>query len=91
MSSLVGTRGQVTIEKEIRDRLGVEPGWRAFQRLEEDRVVLEFRPPRHRRSLAGVLAGKAKRTFPTDEALEAAVEEAWAGAAREAEGEALAG
>jgi AbrB family looped-hinge helix DNA binding protein len=85
MSTLVGTKGQVTIEKEIRDRLGLEPGWRAFQRLEENRVVLEFRPPRHRRSLAGALAGKAKRTFPTDEALTAAIEEAWAGAAREAE------
>lgn len=85
MSTLVGTKGQVTIEKEIRDRLGVEPGWRAFQRLEEDRVVLEFRPPKHQRSLAGILAGKAKRTFSTDEALNAAIEEAWT-AARESEG-----
>ncbi len=91
MSTVVGTRGQVTIEKEIRDRLGVEPGWRAFQRLEQDHVVLEFRPPKHRRSLAGMLAGKAKRTFPTDEALEAAIEEAWTGAAREAEGEEFTG
>lgn len=83
MSALVGTRGRVTIEEEIRDRLGIEPGWRAFQRIEEDRVVLEFRPPRRRRSLAGVLADKATQTFPTEEALEAATEEAWSVAAGE--------
>jgi bifunctional DNA-binding transcriptional regulator/antitoxin component of YhaV-PrlF toxin-antitoxin module len=83
MSTLVGTKGQVTIEKEIRTALGVEPGWRAIQRLDGDCVVIEFRPPKHRRSLAGVLAGKAKRTFPTPEELEAAIGEAWAAEAHE--------
>lgn len=83
MGTLVGTKGQITIEKEIRSALGVEPGWRAIQRLEGDRVIIEFRPPKHRRSLAGVLAGKAKRTFPTPEDLEAAIDEAWTAAARE--------
>ena len=63
MSTLVGSKGQITIEKEIRDRLGVEPGWRAFQRQEGDRVVLEFRPPRHQRSLAGILAGTGVAGF----------------------------
>ena len=87
MSTLVGTKGQVTIEKEIRDALGVQPGWRAIQRLEGGQVVIEFRPPKHRRSLYGALAGKAKRTFPTPEDLEAAFDEAWTYAAREAEGE----
>lgn len=77
MSTPVGVNGQIILEKEIRDALGVEPGWRAIQRLDGDRVVIEFRPPKHRRSLAGVLAGKAKRTFPTSEELEAAIEGAW--------------
>lgn len=77
MSTLVGSKGQVTIQKEIRDRLGVEPGWRAFQRLDGESVVLEFRPPRHQRSLAGILADKVKRTFATEEELGAAIEEAW--------------
>lgn len=84
MSTLVGTKGQITIEKEIRTALGVEPGWRAIQRLDGDRVVIEFRPPKHRRSLAGVLAGKAKRTFPTPEELETAIDEAWTAGARDA-------
>jgi bifunctional DNA-binding transcriptional regulator/antitoxin component of YhaV-PrlF toxin-antitoxin module len=77
MATLVGAKGQVTIEKQFRDRLGVEPGWRAIQRLEGDRLVLEFRPPKHDRSLYGVLASKAKRTFATAEELDAAIEEGW--------------
>ena len=58
MSSLVGAKGQVTIEKGIRDALGLQPGWRAVQRLEGDRVVIEFLPPKHRRSLDGILSDK---------------------------------
>ena len=84
MSTLVGTKGQVTIEKDLRDALGIAPGWRAIQRLEGEQVVLEFVPPRHRRSLAGILKSKAKVVFPTSEALEAAVDRAWTDAAREA-------
>ena len=53
----------------------------------DEQATTELRPPKHRRSLAGALAGKAKRTFPTPEDLEAAIDEAWTYAAREAEGE----
>lgn len=77
MSTLVGSKGQVTIQKEIRDSLGVEPGWRAIQTLEGNRVVIQFRPPKHRRSLYGVLAGKAERTFPDEETLDAAIADSW--------------
>lgn len=86
MSTLVGTKGQVTVEKPIRDALGVRPGWRAIQRLEGDRLVIRFRPPKHNRSLFGILADKATVRFPTHEALEAAVELAWERAARERAG-----
>ena len=41
MSTLVGTKGQVTIEKAIRDALGVQPGWRAIQRLEDGRSIMD--------------------------------------------------
>jgi bifunctional DNA-binding transcriptional regulator/antitoxin component of YhaV-PrlF toxin-antitoxin module len=85
MSILVGTKGQVTIEKELREALGIEPGWRAIQRLEGEQIVLEFVPPRHRRSLAGILRDKAKATFPTPESLEDAVDVAWARAAQDDE------
>ena len=76
MPSVVGTKGQVTIEKSIRDTLGVEPGWRAIQQLEGDRVVIQFRPPKHRRSLLGMLSGPDVPQLD-EEAFRSAVERAW--------------
>lgn len=82
-SFMVGTKGQVTIAKEIRDELGVKPGWRALQRVEAGHLVLEFLPPPHCRSLAGVLRNYSDVTVPTSEALEQASEEAFGNAAVE--------
>jgi bifunctional DNA-binding transcriptional regulator/antitoxin component of YhaV-PrlF toxin-antitoxin module len=84
VSTLVGTKGQVTIEKEIRNALGVGPGWRAIQRLEGKRVVIEFLPPKHRQSLAGILTDATTVRAPTEEELQAVVEQAWQEAAQEA-------
>ena len=67
MSSRVGERGQVTIEKAIRDQLGVYAGDQAVQRVEDGRVVIEFVPAPHRRSLLGALSGKVRRTPPTED------------------------
>jgi AbrB family looped-hinge helix DNA binding protein len=66
MASTVGERGQVTIEKAIREELGVYGGDIAVQRLEGRRVVIEFVPAPHRRSLAGALRDKVQRR-PADE------------------------
>ncbi len=66
MASTVGERGQVTIEKAIREELGVYGGDIAVQRLEGRRVIIEFVPAPHRRSLAGVLRDKVRRK-PADE------------------------
>ena len=82
MISIVGTKGQVTIDKGIRDSLGVQPGWRAIQRMEGDRVVLEFLPPKHRRSLAGILKHATTVRIPPGDGFEQAVEEAWADSVR---------
>ena len=60
MASTVGERGQVTIEKAIREELGVYGGDIAVQRLEGRRVVIEFLPAPHRRSLAAVLREKVR-------------------------------
>ena len=70
MGSRVGERGQITIEKSIREELGIHAGDEAVQRIEDGRVVVEIVPARHRRSLAGILAGAATR-HPPDEAWEA--------------------
>lgn len=60
MSSRVGERGQVTIQKAIREQLGVYAGDLAVQRVEGGRVVIEFVPAPHRRSLAGALRDKVR-------------------------------
>ena len=65
MASTVGERGQVTIEKAIREELGVYAGDLAVQRVEHGKVVIEFVPAPHRRSLAGVL-GDAVRPVADD-------------------------
>ena len=54
----VGTKGQVVIDKELRDRLGVGPGWIAIQRLVDDHLEIRFFPPEHNESLLGVLPPK---------------------------------
>lgn len=82
MTTTVGTKGQVVIEKKIRERLGVEPGSLAVQRLVDDHVEIYFVPPTHRRSLRGILASHVRRHVSPEE-WNAAREEAWAQAARE--------
>jgi bifunctional DNA-binding transcriptional regulator/antitoxin component of YhaV-PrlF toxin-antitoxin module len=52
MANRVGTKGQLVIEKEIRDELGIEPGARSFQRIVNGQLVITFD---HNRSLAGIL------------------------------------
>ena len=56
MPSKVGAKGQVVIEKQLRDRLGVEPGSLAVQRLVDGHLEIYFIPPPHTRSLFGSLA-----------------------------------
>ncbi len=87
MASKVGARGQMTIEKSIRDALGVGKGWTVLQRLVDGHVELRFVPPtpadrEHDRSLKGVLAKYTDVVVPPEEWTEAR-ERAWADAIRE--------
>ena len=66
LPSRVGERGQITIEKAIREELGVYAGDQALQRVEDGRVVIEFVPAPHHRSASGMLRDKVRRK-PTDE------------------------
>ena len=76
MGSRVGERGQITIEKAIREELGIYAGDEAVQRVVDGKVVIEVIPGRHRRSLAGALRGKTQR-MPQDESWEALRRAAW--------------
>jgi bifunctional DNA-binding transcriptional regulator/antitoxin component of YhaV-PrlF toxin-antitoxin module len=66
MPSRVGERGQITVEKAIREQLAVYAGDEAVQWVEDGRLVVAFVPGPHRRSLAGSLAGKVTRR-PADD------------------------
>jgi AbrB family looped-hinge helix DNA binding protein len=87
MAHVVGPKGQVVIEKEIRDRLGIGPGWKAIQRIVDDHVELRFIPPPHNRSLAGCLRHlmDPNKPAPTDEEIDRAIEAGFAEEAREEE------
>lgn len=77
MAHRIGPKGQIVIEKRIRERLGVEAGWLAIQQLVGDHVEIYFIPPEHDESLAGILAPHIKNHFPTEDDLCAAREAAW--------------
>ena len=76
MASKVGERGQITIEKSIREELGIYTGDEAVQRIEDGRIVIEVVPGRHRRSLAGSLAPHVRRQ-PDDTSWESLRQAAW--------------
>jgi AbrB family looped-hinge helix DNA binding protein len=77
MASRVGERGQITLEKGIREELGIYAGDETVQRIEDGRIVIEVVPGRHNRSLAGAAAPHIRR-HPPDEAWEALRDAAWA-------------
>ena len=84
MPYAVGQKGHIVISKEIRDRLGVEPGWWALQRLVDDHVEVYFVPPEHTRSLKGSLASHLKAHIgESEEAWDKAREAAWEAEAAE--------
>jgi bifunctional DNA-binding transcriptional regulator/antitoxin component of YhaV-PrlF toxin-antitoxin module len=45
MATVMGPKGQVTISKEIRERLGIGPGWMAVQHVVGEHVELHFVSP----------------------------------------------
>jgi bifunctional DNA-binding transcriptional regulator/antitoxin component of YhaV-PrlF toxin-antitoxin module len=78
MPSRVGERGQITIERAIREELGIYAGDVAVQRVEDGRLIVEIVPGRHRRSLEGALKAHVTRR-PADEswaAISSAADEA---------------
>jgi AbrB family looped-hinge helix DNA binding protein len=54
MSNVVGERYQITIEKSVREQLGIKPGDRAVERVEGGRLVVDFVPAPHHDSLFGI-------------------------------------
>lgn len=67
MSTMVGKKGQVVVEKPWRDALRVEPGSIAVQKVVDDHLEIRFYPPEHDQSLAGVLSEEIKRPLPAED------------------------
>lgn len=86
MANVVGSKGQVVINKEIRQKLGIEPGWLALQRIVDDHVEIYFLPPEHNRSLMGILAPHVKIPIAPGKEWDEARQQAWEWAARHKEG-----
>jgi AbrB family looped-hinge helix DNA binding protein len=83
MANKVGSKGQVVIAKELRDQLGIKPGWIALQQLSEDHIEFYFIPPEHKKSLKGSMAGQIKAQVKPGKDWEKAREIAWEKAAQE--------
>jgi AbrB family looped-hinge helix DNA binding protein len=82
MASTVGEKGQIVIEKPIRDALGIQPGFVAVQQVRDGHVEISFYPPEHNRSLRGVLADRTKGSV-SQEDWQRAREDAWSQAVAE--------
>ena len=54
MTNVVGERYQITIGKDVRTKLGIKPGDRAIERVEDGRLVISFMPAPHSESLRGI-------------------------------------
>ena len=77
IATSVGRKGQITIEREIREALGIAAGWRAVQRVDDGSLVIRFLPPKHRRSLAGVLREATSVRAALGAELHRAIVDAW--------------
>jgi AbrB family looped-hinge helix DNA binding protein len=55
MANVVGERFQITIDKQVREQLGIQPGDQAVEWIEDGRLVVYFMPKPHSRSLLGIL------------------------------------
>ena len=76
MANKVGPKGQIVIEKAIREQLGIEQGYMAVQTVVGDHVEIRFYPAEHNRSLLGILARPGQPVL-SDEELSEARERAW--------------
>lgn len=88
----VGERGQITIEKQVREKLGIKPKDIAVQHVEDGRLVVTFVKPYepHMRSLAGILGPPPRLPDPNmswDEMVAEAAAAAYAEKERQARGE----
>ena len=80
----VGEWGEIVIDGKLREELGIGPGWRAYQFVNDGRLTIYFRPPDDGRPLAGSLAKYVKGgEIPADADWGKIRDEVWSKAVRE--------
>jgi AbrB family looped-hinge helix DNA binding protein len=80
MATKVGTKGQIVIDRRIREQFGIRPGMLAIQEIVDDHVEIRFVAGAHRRSLAGAARPHITRQPSPDELQD--LDRAWADEAR---------
>jgi AbrB family looped-hinge helix DNA binding protein len=83
MTNKVGERFQITIDKVVREKLGVQPGDRAVEWIEDGRLVVAFLPPPHQESMLGILKKARGRPIEPITDWGALKERAWEARSRE--------
>ncbi len=83
MPNVVGERFQITIDKKVREQLGLKPGDQAVEWVEDGRLVVSFLPRPHHDSMLGILKRYTDKPIEPITDWEAVKERAWA--ARSAE------
>ena len=83
MANKVGERFQITVEKALRDQLGVQPGDQAVEWIENGRLAVAFLPRPHNDSLLGVLKTMTGRTIEPITDWQTLKERAWEARSRE--------
>ena len=63
MANVVGERFQITIDRKVRQALGVKPGDLAVERVEDGRLIVDFIPAPHRESLRGIFKRPGQPVF----------------------------
>ena len=79
MSTTVGQKGQVTIERPIREALGIGTGWLAIQKAENGTVVMRSLPRKHGRCLAGSLSNATDVRATSEDDPRHAISDGWVG------------
>ena len=79
----VGQNGEMYIRKELMEDLGIGPDWIVLQRVVNNKLEVEFMPPEHKESLAGILSDFKGPGIPEDADWGKVREEAWAWAVKE--------
>lgn len=74
MANVVGERYQITIDRHVREELGIRPGDRAIERVEDGRMVVSFMPKPHNRSQLGIFR---RPDIPPITDWQAVKDEAW--------------